>query len=261
MNQLKYYLRLAVAAPFMPYLYKKVNRIMKEMPDLPAPEDIHKENKNAQFHILSLGESSIASIGVDSQEDGLTGSLAQQIEQQYQTKVSYEVTAKSGYTAAMVHDELLAQIKSEKADIIMIGLGANDTFKLSKPKKWRNDLANILDFLTTRFGDTPIVFINMPPTTEFPVFDRMLKYFVSKQMLLLRSELQGLIPSYPSAHYIPFKLTAEKLIKKYQLNGKRIPDFYSDGVHPSKLTYNMWAREIFEFIQTNVPIQISDPKV
>ncbi len=261
MNQLKYYLRLAIAAPFMPLLHKKVDRIMKDMPDLPAPEDIRKQVNNAQVHVLSVGESSIASIGVDTQENGLTGFLAQQIEAHHKVPVSYEVIAKSGYTAAMVHDELLPTIQSKAADIIMIGLGANDTFKLSKPSKWRSDLTNILDFLTKRFNDTPIVFINMPPTTEFPVFDKMLKYFVSKQMLILRSELQKLIPSYPHAYYIPHKLTAERLIKKYNIKGKQIPDFYSDGVHPSKLTYNMWAREIFEFIQQNVTLQISNSKV
>lgn len=257
MNQLKYYLRLAIAAPFMPFLYKKVDRIMKDMPDLPAPEDIRKDVTDAQVHVLSIGESSIASIGVDTQEDGLTGFLAQQIEAHYKTPVSYEVVAKSGYTAAMVHDELLPEIKSETADIIIIGLGANDTFKLSKPKKWRNDLTNILDFLTKRFGDTPIVFINMPPTTEFPVFDKMLKYFVSKQMLILRNELQQLIPAYTQVYYIPNKLTAEGLIKRYNIKGKSIPDFYSDGVHPSKLTYDMWAREIFTFIRNEVPKQFS----
>ncbi len=261
MNQLKYYLRLAIAAPFMPLLHKKVDRIMNEMPDLPAPEDIRKEVDNAQLHILSIGESSIASIGVDTQEDGLTGFLAQQIEVHHKVTVSYEVIAKSGYTAAMVHDELLPTIQSKAADIIMIGLGANDTFKLSKPNKWRNDLSNILDFLTNRYGDTPIVFINMPPTTEFPVFDNMLKYFVSKQMLILRNELQELIPAYPQAYYIPHKLTAERLIKKYNIKGKQISDFYSDGVHPSKLTYDMWAREIFEFIQRNITLQIDSSKV
>ena len=229
---------------------------MDNMPDLPAPSDTRKEVENAKVHILSLGESSIASIGVDTQEDGLTGMLAQQIEKQYDTMASYEIVAKSGYTAAMVNDELLSQIQSESADIIMIGLGANDTFKLSKPKKWRKDLTKMLNFLSKRFKNTPIVFINMPPITEFPVFDRMLKYFVSKQMLILRNELQRLIPSYPQVYYIPRKLTAEWFINRYNLKGKRINDFYSDGVHPSKMTYDMWAREIFDFIQKNVSLQI-----
>ena len=143
----------------------------------------------------------------------------------------------------------------------MIGLGANDTFKLTKPKKWGHDLINILDFLSKRFGSTPIVFINMPPTTEFPVFNNMLKYFVSKQMLILRNELQQILPSYPHAYYIANKLTAEAFIKKFNLQGKSVQDFYSDGVHPSRLTYDLWAREIFDFINNNVPLQIKGQKV
>jgi len=143
----------------------------------------------------------------------------------------------------------------------MIGLGANDTFKLSKPNKWGKDLANILDSLKKRFGDTPIVFINMPPTTEFPVFDKMLKYFVSKQMLILRNELQKVVSKYSYTYYIPHKLTADRLIKKHNLNGKQISDFYSDGVHPSKLTYRLWAQEIFEFIDMEVSFLFKGLKV
>lgn len=261
MNQLKYYLRLLLAAPFMPYLYKKVDHIMNEMPDLPAPEDIIKQDKDSKVHILSLGESSIASIGVGTQEEGLTGYLAQQMETHYDINVSYEIVAKSGYTAAMVQDELLDNIQSKSADLIMIGLGANDTFKLTKPNKWRQDLTKILDFLSERFASIPIVFINMPPTTEFPVFNNMLKYFVSKQMLILRDELQQLLPSYPHAYYIANKLTAEAFIKKFNIRGKSVQDFYSDGVHPSRLTYDLWAREIFEFINGNVPLQIKSQKI
>jgi len=234
---------------------------MSEMPDLPAPPDVIKENSDANIHILSIGESSIASLGVDSQEDGLTGFLAKQIETNYNNLVSYEVVAKTGYTAAKVNDKLLPQIQSKNADIIMIGLGANDTFKLSKPNKWGKDLANILDSLKKRFGDTPIVFINMPPTTEFPVFDNMLKYFVSKQMLILRNELQKVVSKYAYTYYIPHKLTADRLIKKHNLNGKQISDFYSDGVHPSKLTYRLWAQEIFEFIDMEVSFLFKGLKV
>ncbi len=233
---------------------------MTDMPDLPAPEDVRKEEEDANVHILSLGESSIASIGVQTQEEGLTGYLAKQVKNHYNTNVSYEIVAKSGYTAAKVHEELLGDIQSQQTDLIMIGLGANDTFKLTKPNKWRRDLENILSFLSKRFGNTPIVFINMPPTTEFPVFNNMLKYFVSQQMLILRDELQQLLPSYPQAYYIANKLTAEGFIKKFDLQGKRIQDFYSDGVHPSRLTYDLWAREIFDYILGNVPLQIKSQK-
>jgi lysophospholipase L1-like esterase len=42
-------------------------------------------------------------------------------------------------------------------------------------------------------------------------------------------------------------LTAFGFVDKYQLSNKVVDDFYSDGVHPSELTYKFWAQEIYNF--------------
>jgi len=217
------------------------------MPNLEAPTDSYKSGKEEDFHILSLGESSIASIGVDSQKLGLTGFLSDLIEAHTDEAVSYEVVAKSGYKASMVLAELVPQIKSPKADLIMIGLGANDSFQISKPRDWRRNLTAILDHLKERFGDVPVIFINSPPITEFPIFTSLLRYFVNQQLLLLRSELELIIDQYDNAYFITHFLTAIGFIEKYELKDKQVHHFYSDGVHPSQLTYRLWAKEIFDF--------------
>jgi len=229
-------------------MYYQARRIRTAMPDLKAPTDSYKNGAVEDFHILSLGESSIASIGVDSQQHGLTGYLSNMIERQIKEQVSYEVVARSGYKASNVRTELVPQIQSSRADLILIGLGANDSFQISQPREWRKNLSAILDHLQERFGNVPVVFINTPPITEFPIFTSVLKYFVNRQLLLLRDELMTLIDEYDHAYFIAHFLTAIGFIEKYKLEDKQISHFYSDGVHPSQLTYRLWAKEIFEFL-------------
>jgi len=217
------------------------------MLDLPQPEDIVKSEGDDSFHVLSIGESSIASIGANSQNMGLTGCISSLIKRDKKRNVSYEVVAKSGFTAANVKDQLLGKIKSTYSDLILIGLGANDAFQLSSPKKWRKNLDSILDHLGDKFDKTPIVFIHMPPILEFPIFTPMLKYFVHRQICILKKELEYIIAPYDHVHMINDDLTAFGFVEKYKLTNKVVDDFYSDGVHPSELTYKFWAQEIYDF--------------
>jgi len=233
----------------MPILYRQANTILKTMPDLKAPEDIKQSDGPDSFQILSIGESSIASIGVDSQADGITGNLASLLKKGNQEKLAYEVIAKSGYTARKVKDLLLPKITSTHADLIVIGLGANDAFKLITPKKWHENITNIIKHLRERFGTkVPIVFINMPPITEFPAFTSLLKFFVSKQLRILKNELEHIVSKLEYVFFMDEELTTLGFMKKYGLQNKRVDEFYSDGVHPSKITYNLWAQELIEFL-------------
>ncbi len=247
LNQIKYYFSVARVAPFLPLLYYQARHIKNIMPDLPQPEDIVKSEGNDSFHVLSIGESSIASIGANSQNAGLTGCISNLIKRNKNRNVSYEVVAKSGFTAKNVKEQLLGKIKSTYTDLILIGLGANDSFQLSSPKKWRNNLRSILEHLGSKFGETPIVFIHMPPILEFPIFTPLLKYFVHRQLCILKKELVNITAPYRHVHLIKDDLTAFGFVEKYKLKGKVLDDFYSDGVHPSELTYKFWAQEIYDF--------------
>jgi lysophospholipase L1-like esterase len=246
-NQLKYYFSIARVAPFLPLLYYQAKHIKNTMPDLPQPDDIEMSKEGDSFHVLSIGESSIASIGAKSQITGLTGCISALIKRDKNLGVSYEVVAKSGFTAGKVKDQLLGKIKSTYTDLILIGLGANDAFQLSSPKNWRKNLSSILDHLGRRFGETPIVFIHMPPILEFPIFTPLLKYFVHRQICILKKELISVTEPYKHVHMIDDDLTAFGFVDKYQLSNKVVDDFYSDGVHPSELTYKFWAQEIYNF--------------
>ncbi|MEQ8703403.1 MAG: hypothetical protein RIC19_05770 [Phaeodactylibacter sp.] len=55
------------------------------------------------------------------------------------------------------------QIAETDIDLIVIGLGGNDAFRLNPPWRWRRNIRELITALRQRFSETPVVFTNMPP--------------------------------------------------------------------------------------------------
>ncbi|MEM6691861.1 MAG: GDSL-type esterase/lipase family protein, partial [Planctomycetota bacterium] len=91
----------------------------------------------------------------------------------YSCTTHWRVIARSGYTAQKVYEKLLPKVQSTQLDLIVIGLGGNDTFKLTPPNKWKRDIQRLILELRKRFPKTPIIFSNVPPIRSFPAFTKL----------------------------------------------------------------------------------------
>ena len=102
--------------------------------------------------------------------------------------------------------------------------------------------------IKTKFPGTVIIFCNMPPIKEFPAFTSLIKFIVGNLVEILGEELKAVATGHENVFYFGDKITLSGWIEKFQLKIKK-EDFFSDGMHPSKLTYQIWAkyiaREIF----------------
>lgn len=249
MNQFKYIFGSICGLPFFPIMYFQGKKILDNMPDLPPPVDTKGilPGKHGKKSVLIMGESTIAGIGASSHQNALVGALCRSIHETYQCTVEYEVVAKSGYTAQQVIDDLLPTVKTKSVDYIVIGLGANDTFQLTNPKKWGERVAHLLMELRDRYKDAKIIFINMAPVRDFLVLSRLLKFFLGQQIDLLGDELTKTIRNFDNVYFIEDRIALEDYMKKTN-HQYRAEDFFSDGVHPSELTYNMWGKDIGRFV-------------
>ncbi|MDF1548554.1 MAG: hypothetical protein P1P88_12085, partial [Bacteroidales bacterium] len=100
---------------------------------------------------------------------------------------------------------------------------------------------------------TPIIFTNMPPIKEFPAFTPLIKLIIGNLVELLGEELNKLISAYSNVYYYSTKITMTDWMNRFDKQA-RISDFFSDGVHPSKLTYQIWAKDIAGFLLENKQI-------
>lgn len=249
---IKYLLGATCCIPLLPLMYYAGKRVRREVPSLDEATDTRGTVGNGpDYNLLLIGESTIAGVGVSSHKDGLTGSLADHISSDLAVKVNWEVKARSGYTAAKVNNKIVTKIEMNNPNLIIIGLGANDAFTLNTPRQWCEHISALIKKLQYRYPDAPIVFLNMPPLKAFPALPSLLKNTVGNLIEILGQELDQLIKKtfinvYFNSELIEFKSWGQR----YNLSEKK-EQYFSDGIHPSQLTYELWGKETFAFVKRN----------
>lgn len=247
---LKYLLGSLLSIPLLPIMYFQGKKIRSSVPKLDEATGISGSSGNNQTRVLrmiTIGESTVAGVGVATHEEGFTGTLAKTLSEELQATVKWKVYAKSGYTAKRVTYKIIPTIEETDLDLIVIGLGGNDSFKLNSPGNWRSQMEHLIDTIQTKFPEVPICFMNMPPIKEFPAFTSLIKFTVGNLVEILGTELQALVNTKKNVFYLSEVITLDLWIKQLKTD-KRPADFFSDGVHPSKFTYQVWGKYFGEYL-------------
>lgn len=246
---------MLISLPLLPIMYFQGKRIRASVPKLPEATGTTGSCKpgvesRKSLRLITLGESTIAGVGVANHDEGFTGTLAKELSKSLNLNVDWSVYARSGYTARLVNQKILPKITETEIDLIVVGLGGNDAFTLNKPAKWRQEVEKLIEDLHTKFPEAIIVFCNMPPIKEFPAFTSLIKFTVGNLVEILGLELVKLVRKYDFVYYSDEIITLDGWINRYQLKEDKSA-FFSDGVHPSKLTYQTWARDVADKIISN----------
>lgn len=261
---LKYLLGALIAFPLLPILRYQGNKLKKTVPILPEATGTRgsckvKNSSKNPLKLITLGESTIAGVGVKTHEEGFTGMLAKQLSELNEQTVHWKVYARSGYTASRITEEIVTEISDAEADLIVIGIGGNDAFTLNTPTQWRADVKKLIDTLRTKFPEVAIVFCNMPAIKEFPVFPTLIKFTLGNLVEILGEELSVTIKNYSGVYYHSEVITLRKWMHKVPFKTQK-SDFFSDGMHPSKLTYQVWATEVAKTIVSDLGPSLSKTK-
>jgi len=249
---LKFYLHALITLPQLPFMARDGKRIFESVPKLPdasGPAGRTNIGQGPVLRLLCIGESTMAGVGVKTHAEGFAGSLARHLGRRLQREVAWTVYAKSGATAEKLVDKLLPQISEREADLIVIATGANDGFKLSSPMKFRRDARRMIDWLQVRFPGVPVAFTNVPPIQDFPAFTPLIKRTIGRLVQFHGEQLRELAEQ-PGVYFNSDPITLAGWMKRYDLDGQP-SDFFSDGVHPSGLTYRTWAKDFSEFLFGN----------
>lgn len=246
----KYLLGSIISLPLIPLLIIQGKKIRKEVPRLPEakkPQGFIKTNELKTLKILAIGESTIAGVGVNIHENGFTGALAKEIARKKNISVLWKVYAKSGYTARQINKRLVPKIAETNADLIVIGLGGNDAFKLNSPTLFLLNVNALIKKIQKKFPTTPIYFANMPPIKEFPAFTKTIKFVIGNLVEIFGERLYKKVKKKRGVYFNKKIITLKKWAKKYDLP-EDVNIYFSDGVHPSQKAYELWGKDMAKFI-------------
>ncbi len=251
-DRIRYILGVLFIIPVYPIMFFQARKIKREFPDLPeAKNPIGASGQPASKSVLIMGESSVAGVGVEDHKNAMAGQMCDKLAELQGVDFEYTVVAKSGYTAQKVHENLLTKIPNQEFDIIMIGLGGNDTFQTKTPWFWSKHMRVLVDSLHQRFPNTPIAVTCMPPVHTFTAFSGLLKFFLGGLTKLFGHEIRRMARELDYLYYFDYVITLEEWIEGYE-EANEPSDFFSDGVHPSPLTYKLWGGETARFINDEI---------
>jgi lysophospholipase L1-like esterase len=249
-QQLKFILGSILAAPIMPLVYYQGNQIRKHFPRLPEAKGTTGVSGAAfskEMTVVGLGESTMAGVGINTHSKGFIGQFSNALAQLLERKINWKVYAKSGFTAEMTKEVLLPQIEEQAVDLFIISLGGNDTFQLNSPNKWTADVKDLIKALKEKYPETPLLFTTMPPIHTFPAFTGSIQLVLGNLVRIHGAALEETVAQFDQVYYDPRKLDLKEWLVR--LPNKRKADFYSDGLHPSTLTFTIWGKEMAELIK------------
>lgn len=246
--QLLYYIGAILSVPLLPVFYFQGKKARKNIPRLPEAslntEGRAGEGDGVPLRVLLLGESTVAGVGVNDHADGFAGHFAGALSAHTGRPVQWQVVARSGYDAKAAHRKLTPLIPAEDFDLVIVGMGGNDTFYLNSPLVFRRNMAFLMRGIKEKLPGTPIVIMALPPVGAFPALPGLVRAGLGVLVHLHGLALRP-IPKRIEGVFFPGKPIHASEWMGAQYTGA---DFFSDGIHPSSIAYRMWAGETLRFV-------------
>lgn len=245
-----YFIHLLKSIPLLPIIYfqgKKVKKEIQFLPEAKDPEGSVNVNSDKTLKVLFIGESSFAGVGSDFHKNSFAGYFSRELSAAFNCIIDWKVYAKTGYNVEKVHQRIIPKIVETQCDLLVIGIGANDSFEFTQPKKWLKNIQLLIDSLRNKFPETPISFAQLPTIEAFPALTKEMQFVLGNHKDLLAQYLYSQTSKNKNIYFPTNKVDIQKWMKLLNDN-QTISDFFSDGIHPSELTYKMWAKESVQFL-------------
>lgn len=187
------------------------------------------------LNLLAIGESTVAGVGAKTHTEALAGQLAKFLSLATEKSVRWHVLGESGITARETLERLIPNLPDAEMDVIVVGLGGNDAFKVNSPERWRRDLTKIIEAVERKYPKAVILLANSPRIIDFPVLPQPLKTVLWHVSRLQHAVGKNLADAERNIFYFDEATTVDER-------------FFSDGIHPSEYGYTLWSEAMIKFL-------------
>ena len=185
------------------------------------------------LRLLLVGESTVAGVGVGSQQEALAGRLAEQLAGLVKRPVVWQALGENGITATQALERLLPQVAGQRFDLVLLVFGVNDTTHFTSSARWQKALHSLVQAFAV--AQCQVAVTAVPPIQHFSALPWLLRQMLGLRAAILDQQL-GLVAGKHSAQHcrVELEFTPEYLAR--------------DGYHPSELGYRVWAEGLSKLL-------------
>ncbi len=209
-------------------------KFRKKMPHLPeaSGERDGVIGSGKPLSLLILGDSAAAGVGVETQQDALSGAIITELGNEF--TLTWKLQAQTGNTTQQVI-QAAKQISDQQYDIVITLIGVNDVTKFTSARSWLKQQRQLFADIQNRFKPKLIIVSGVPPMQHFPALPNPLAWLFGKYAAQMNQVLQQWLMPQDKFKFIQYD------IKEFQ--ALDLP-MASDGFHPSKEIYAIWGQQI-----------------
>ncbi|RZG80413.1 SGNH/GDSL hydrolase family protein [Acinetobacter venetianus] len=209
-------------------------KVRKKMPRLPeaSGERDGVIGSGKPLSLLILGDSAAAGVGVETQQDALSGAIITELGNEF--TLMWKLQAQTGNTTQQVIQSA-KQIRDQQYDIVITSIGVNDVTKFTSARSWLKQQKQLFADIQNRFKPKLIIVSGVPPMQHFPALPNPLAWLFGKYAAQMNQVLQQWLMPQDKFKFIQYD------IKEFQ--ALNLP-MASDGFHPSKEIYAIWGQQI-----------------
>lgn len=189
------------------------------------------------MHLLIVGDSSAAGVGVPTQDMALAGQLTATLARHF--TIHWTLRARTGITTRETLDVLRGQ-HLPRVDIAVVVLGVNDVTRMVRLSQWLRD-HGALRALLREAGAQRLYISQVPPLGAFPLLPHPLRWLLGRRALRFDAALHHALGSEANSYHVPLPDTLDPA------------DMAEDGFHPGATIYAAWAKEMARGILSDGP--------
>lgn len=238
-----------------PLLLAQGRRTRAVTPRLPEPAG-PREGRTGQglpLRLLIAGDSAAAGVGVDSQDQALSGQVARALTPHFE--LHWRLIAQTGWTTADLTERLRAE-PAEPFDVALLSLGVNDVTGTVRTAAWLRQQRELADLLHQRFRVSQVLLTCVPPMQAFTALPQPLRALLGARAAQFNAALRDALsnwPAPPQCDLVQVPPPAHPGARPGANPASHPAALASDGFHPGAATYEAWADQVARRLVASSP--------
>lgn len=218
-RSLRFWLHFGALMPVAVPQALHTKRTALRLPEAAGPQHGIFDGEGEPWRLMVIGESTVAGVGVEQQTEGLAAGVAKAFAVQTGRPAHWRAHGRNGARIRDVRRDLLPD-DLQQADMVLIGIGVNDTTGFSSQRHWREQLRHLVADIR-RQTQAPIGFLALPPMHHFTALPQPLRSVIGHRAGLMDHNLRRALAGLPGCRVLDY---ASDMHPRY---------LAADGYHPS----------------------------